>query len=215
MLIITMATNGKPSEQVFGCIGCERIAPVTDYKLVTAGEDGDTAITTLLGYSRWTEEAFGLCARLMARHPRNPEIDAAKSTQLCSSIYLGRAVETARLLEQVNAKFEDGMLHVSFHDEAVRRECTQPARDKYLHRSDLLIHAARVAIWGKDEEPPIPAPLTDVPVVANDSELPYVLARDIPTFARRHFERRFSGSTVTRPDTFSATDWWSFIGGRK
>lgn len=30
MLIITLATNGKPSEQVFGCIGCERIAPVTD-----------------------------------------------------------------------------------------------------------------------------------------------------------------------------------------
>lgn len=214
MLIITLATNGKQSEQVFGCIGCERIAPVTDYKLVTAGAVGDTAITTLNDYSRWTEEAFGLCARLLARHPRDPRIDAP-GTQLCSSIYLGRNVETARLLEQVNANFEDGMLHVSFHDEAVRRECAQPARDEYPHRLDLLVHAARLAVWGKDDEPPIPAALTDVPVVVDDCELPYVLARNIPTFARRHFERRYIGCTVPRPDAFFATDWWSFIGGRK
>ena len=214
MLIITMAANGEPSKQVFGCVGCERIAPVTDYQLVTAGEDGDTAITALLGYSRWTEEAFGLLARLLARHPRNSKMDAL-GTRLRSSIYLGRTPETARLLEQVDANLVDGTLSVSFQDEFGRRVRTHPARDGYLHPFDLLIHAARLAVWGKDEEPPIPAPLTDVPVVVEEGVLPYVLARDMPAFARRHFERRYIGRTVPRPDAFYANDWWSFIGGTK
>lgn len=214
MLIITLAANGEPSEHVFGCIGCERITPVNDYQLVTAGANGDTAVTALLAYSRWTEEAFGLLARLLARHPRNSKMDVL-GTRLCNSIYLGRNPETARLLEQVDASLMDGTLSVSFQDEFGRRVSTHPARDGYLHPFDLLIHAARLAVWGKDEEPPIPAPLTDVPVVVEEGLLAYVLARDMPALARRHFERRYIGRTVPRPGAFYANDWWSFIGGTK
>ena len=94
MLIVTLASCDQASEQVFGCTGCERISPVNDYQLVAANGAGNHRITTLADYSRWTEPAYALLARLLRYHPRGSAVDAPW-TSLRSTIHLGQSVATA------------------------------------------------------------------------------------------------------------------------
>ena len=87
------------------------------------------------------------------------------------------------------------------------------ARKRYAHPLDMLEHAERLTIWLTDVEPPIPPPLTEVPI-RSDGGQPYVLAADIPEFPRRFFEQRRVGCTVPMTGAYYASDWWQFIGGR-
>ncbi len=212
MLIITMAANGEPLEQVFGCVGCEQIAPVNDYQLVELGGNNDTRITTLSAYSRWTEPAYALLARLVRHHPRDPEV-AAPETHLRSTIYLGQSLANRRPVERLEARIIDGYLHAFHEDDLGTRSVKQGVRPGYAHPVDMLEHAVRLALWRADSEPPIPPPLTEVPI-HGDGGQQYVLVRDIPEFPRRFFEQRRRGCTVPMPGAYYAGDWWQFIGGR-
>ena len=212
MLIITMATNGEQFEQVLACLGCEQIAPVNDYHLIASDSAGETTITRLNDYSRWTEPAFALLSRLAKLHPR--DLGAAEpGTHLRSTIYLGRNLETARPIERLDARIVEGHLQASIEDDFGMRRSKQAARKSYTHPLDMLEHAARLAIWLTDVEPPIPPPLTEVPI-RDDGGQPYVLAADIPAFPRRFFEQRRLGCTVLMTGAYYASDWWQFIGGR-
>ena len=71
MLIITMAANEERFEQGLACLGCDQIAPVNDCHFITSSSAGETTITTLNDYSRWTELAFALLSRLATLHPRD------------------------------------------------------------------------------------------------------------------------------------------------
>lgn len=215
MLIVTMAANGERFEQVLACLGCENIAPVNDYHFIASDSAGETTITTLNDYSRWTEPAFALLSRLATLHPRDlraPE----PGTHLRSTIYLGRNFETARPIERLDARIVEGSLHASMEDEFGMRRGRQAARKRYAHPLDMLEHAARLALWLVDAEPLIPPPLTEVPIRHDDNGggPPYVLATDIPDFPRRFFEQRRLGCAVPMPGAYYASDWWRFIGGR-
>lgn len=212
MLIVTMAANGERFEQVLACLGCEQVAPVNDYHFIASDSAGETTITTLNDYSRWTEPAFALLSRLATLHPRDP--GAAKpGTHLRSTIYLGSNLETARPIERLDARIVEGNLHASIEDDFGMRRGRQAARKRYEHPLDMLEHAARLAIWHADVEPPIPPPLTEVPIRGDDGH-PYVLAADIPAFPRRFFEQRRLGCTVPMTGAYYASDWRQFIGGR-
>ena len=212
MLIITMAANGEQFEQVLAWLGCEQIAPVNEYHLIASDSAGVTTITRLNDYSRWTEPAFALLSRLATLHPR--ELGAAEpGTHLRSTIYLGRNLETARPIERLDARIVEGSLHASMEDDFGVRRGKHAARRSYTHPLDMLEHAARLALWLADVEPPIPPPLTEVPI-RGDGGRPYVLARDIPEFPRRFFEQRRLGCTVPMPGAYYAGDWWQFIGHR-
>ena len=212
MLIITMAANGERFEQVLACLGCEQIAPVNDYQFVASDSAGETTISTLNDYSRWTGPAFALLSRLVTLHPR--DLGAAEpGTHLRSTIYLGRNLETARPIERLDALIVEGHLQASIEDDFGMRRGKQAARKKYANPLDMLEHAARLAIWLYDVEPPIPPPLTEVPI-RGDGGQRYVLAADIPDFPRRFFEQRRLGCTVPMPGAYYAGDWWQFIGGR-
>ena len=212
MLIITMAANGERFEQVLACLGCEQIAPVNDYHFIASNSAGETTITTLNDYSRWTEPAFALLSRLATLHPR--ELGAAEpGTHLRSTIYLGRNLETARPIERLDARIVEDSLQSSIKDDFGMRRGRQGARKRYAHPLDMLEHAARAAIWHADSEPPIPPPLTEVPIHVDGGQQ-YVLAKDIPEFPRRFFEQRRQGCTVPMPGAYYAGDWWQFIGGR-
>ena len=212
MLIITMAANGEQTEQVLACLGCEQIEPVNDYQLIASDSAGETTITRLNNYSRWTEPAFALLSRLATLHPR--DLGAAEpGTHLRSTIYLGRNLETARPIERLEARIVEGHLQASIEDDFGMRRGKQAARKSYTHPLDMLEHAARLAIWLADVEPAIPPPLTEVPIRDNGGQ-PYVLAADIPEFPRRFFERRRLGCTVPMTGAYYASDWWQFIGGR-
>ena len=212
MLIITMAASGEPLEQVFGYIGCEQIAPVNDYQLVAPSGADDTCITTLSAYSRWTEPAYALLARLVRHHPRDPEA-APPGTHLRSTIYLGQSLSGGRPVERLEARIVDGNLHVSHQHDFGKHYVEQPVRPGYPHPVDMLEHAARLATWLTDAEPTIPPPLTEVPI-RDSGGRQYVLAEDIPTFPRRVFEQRRLGCTVPMLGAYYARDWWQFIGGR-
>ena len=71
MLITTMAANGERFEQGLACLGCDQIAPVNDCHFITSSSAGETTITRLNDYSRWTEPAFALLSRLATLHPRD------------------------------------------------------------------------------------------------------------------------------------------------
>ena len=212
MLIVTMAANGEPLEQVFGCVGCEQIAPVNDYQLIVLNGDNDTRITTLSAYSRWTESAYALLVRLVRHHPRDPDV-AAPGTHLRSTIYLGQSLANGRPVERLEARIVDGYLHASHQDDFGTRRVKQTVRPGYAHPVDMLEHAARLALWLADAEPTIPPPLTEVPI-RDSGGRQYVLAEDIPTFPRRVFEQRRLGCTVPMLGAYYARDWWQFIGGR-
>lgn len=212
MLIITMAANGEPFEKVFGCVGCEQIAPVNDYQLVELDGNSDTRITTLSAYSRWTEPAYALLARLVRHHPRDPR-EAAPGTHLRSTIYLGQSLGNGRPVERLEARIVDGYLHASHQDDFDTRRVMQTVRPGYAHPLDMLEHAVRLVLWLADIEPPIPPPLTEV-AIHGDGGHQYVLAKDIPEFPRRFFEQRRRGCTKPMPGAYDAGDWWQFIGGR-
>lgn len=212
MLIVTLAGCGQASEQVFGCIGCEQISPVNDYHLVASNGVDDHHVTTLADYSRWTEPAYALLARLLRHHPRGSAVDAT-GPSLRSTIHLGQSVASGRPVERLEARIVDGCLQVTHHDGVHTRRVISPARAVYPQPVDLLEHAARIAVWRIDAEPPVPPPLTQVPI-HDDGGPPYVLAMDIPAFARRHFKQRRLGCTVPRMGAYHASDWWQFIGGR-
>ena len=212
MLIITMAANGEQFEQVLAWFGCEQIAPVNEYHLIASDSAGVTTITRLNDYSRWTEPAFALLSRLATLHPRDLGT-AEPGTHLRSTICLGRNLETARPIERLDARIVEGSLHASMEDDFGMRRARQAARTSYTHPLDMLEHAARLALWLADVEPPIPPPLTEVPI-CGDGGRPYVLARDIPEFPRRFFEQRRPGCTVPMPGAYYAGDWWQFIGHR-
>jgi len=212
VLIVTVSTDPSWSEWIFGCIGCERIAPVNEYLLVESGIAGAAGVTTLPDYSRWTEPACGLLARLVSRHPRNPRAEEAGAYLSCT-VYFGRKLDTARRIEHLDARIVGATLHASLADEFEVRRIEIAARKHYAHPLDLLEHAARVAVWGADEEPPVPPPLTGVPI-HDDGGQPYVLAKDIPTYPRRYFEERHVRCTTPPHDAYFAHDWYLFIGGR-
>lgn len=212
MLIVTLSTVEAQPEELLGCLGCKRIAPVTDYVFVESGTAIDTGATGLSGYSRWTEPAFGLLARLVCRHPRLRP-GAVAITLLTCTIHLGFRLEQARRIERLKARIQGGTLRVSLHDEFESRRTEAAVRARYAQPLDMLEHAARVAVWGSDEEPPIPPPLSEVPV-HDDLELKYVLAEDIPAHPRRFFGARYIGCTTQRRNAFYAHDWLHFIGVR-
>lgn len=211
MLIVTMAC-GQTSEQVFGCIGCEQISAVNDYQLVASSRGGDHCVTTLSGYSRWTEPAYALLARLLRHHPRASAVDAP-GPSLRSTIHLGQSLANGRPIERLEAHIVDGCVQTTHHDGVHTRRVQASARAVYPQPVDLLEHAVRIAMWRIDAEPPIPPPLTQVRIYY-DGGPPYVLAAEIPPFARRHFKQRRRGCTVPRTGTYYASDWWQFIGGR-
>jgi len=213
MLIITFAANDEPDEKVLGILGCERIAPVNDYELITTNSRGELVTTTLSGYSRWTEPAFGLLARLLRLHPRDSDL-RAPGARLQSTIYLGSDNATARVVERLEGHVEAGTLYVKCPDEFGTRERKGPARPAYGNPLDLLEHAARLAGWSKDAEPLVPKPLTEVPVYEGDGT-PFVLERDIPAFPLRHFRNRGVEVMASRRDAYFAQDWLQFIGSKK
>lgn len=66
MLIVTRPDTSNPPPEFIGVVGCERIAPVTDYQFVMAAWCGESVTTTLRGDLRWTEPTCGLLARLVS-----------------------------------------------------------------------------------------------------------------------------------------------------
>jgi hypothetical protein len=213
MLIVTVGVNREPVERLFGYIGCEQIAPVADYRLVATLVAGKELVTTLPGYSRWTEPAYALLARLIGLRLHAPPDTGLGGSHLRSTIYLGRDFCTARPIERLDGRIEGGYLLASIKGEVDSGVIRERVRSHYAHPLELLEHAARLAVWLADAEPPVPPPLTAVPV-HDDGGLPYVLAEDIPAFPRRAFERRRLGCTVPMAGAYYAHDWWSFIGGR-
>ena len=152
--------------------------------------------------------SLACCETTLAR----PGVEAP-GAHLRSTIYLGKSVAGGRSIGRLEARIVDGYLHASLTDDFGTGRVKHRVRPTYRHPLDMLEHAARLALWIADAEPPIPPPLTMVPI-QHDRGPPHVLAADIPSFALRHFELRRHGCTVPMLDAYSAGDWWHFIGGR-
>lgn len=209
MLIVSVTPKGGPS-QVLGVLGCARLQPVASYAwLRPVGEDYCFEVV-LKGYSRWSEPAAGLLARLLARRPasaaRLPLVQALRCQLL-----IGRHVSTARPVEQLDVSLANGKLRTLHRDELSAHRKTAAARAEYASLDDLVVHAARVSVWGSDAEPPIPPALTAVPV-REVNGVQVVFEADIPDHARRHFARRRDGCSVPIPGAYYAHDWLHFIG---
>jgi hypothetical protein len=210
MLIVTLPGGGQPAPHVFGCIGCNLIAPVTAYQLVQARSKNATVVTSLDDYSRWTEPAFGLLARLLSRRGSGASERESDGAVDCA-ILLGRDLYTSRPIERLVGRVEDGLLHVSLSSELGAHVDAQPARSHYARVGDLIEHAARIAVWGADAEPPMPPPLTAVPIRYGDGA-PHVLEADMPPHPRRYFVARQAGRTQPDAGAHFARDWRAFIG---
>lgn len=210
MLVVTLIDSAGAST-VLGVLGCKRIAPVADYVWASVSETAVTPVATLHDYSRWTEPAVALMARLLAVAPRD-KTDWPLVERFTCELRFGSRHGPGRLVESIHAVVENKLLDVTLHDELGERSTRGPARASYAGLAELLIHAARLATWGEDIEPPIPESLTAVPVHTDESGTAHVFECDMPTYVRRHFVARRVGCTQPKTGAFYASDWNDFIG---
>ncbi len=212
MLIITIDTSMPPGNTVLGVIGCAQIAPVTDYRLIQTGLKGRTVETELQGYSRWTEPAVGLLARMLSR-VEGDVIEHPFSEQFCCKLHIGRCLENGRVIEQIDGRIGGGMLYLDVSDSLSRRAVKAPVRGAYRSLNALVEHATRLAAWDADHEPPIPESLTTVPIRQDPGDgYAYVLEADIPPHPRAHIADRKVGGTQPKPGAYFAHEWLAFIG---
>lgn len=214
MLIVAMSTKLGTPESPLGAIGCSRIAPVTDYSLLTRDAAGGEHRVSLECYPRFAEPAFALVVRLFAKVPEEHRVRAVEPLEYVSaSVHLRSGHQTIRLLEHLVVVRDGDRVAVQYANEFDDKEVDARARDAYPSALDLLEHGGRVALWGGDLLPPAPPPLTSVPIkVLRGHELVY--EQDIPAFARQHFVARSLRRAVPKPGTFYAEDWRQFIGER-
>lgn len=209
MLFVSTTQEGQPP-QVLGAIGCMRLRPVTDYVWLRPFEEHYQVEVVLRDYSRWSEPATGLLARLLARRPADGPRQPALRHFQCQML-VGRDVEHARVVEQLAVFVVGETLATELRDELSSRRRTTKRRAEYASLDDVLVHAARVSVWGSDEEPPIPTPLTEVPI-RKVRGMDVVLESDIPAHPRKHFAHRCEGSTVPFAGAVFAHSWLNFIG---
>lgn len=213
MLIVTLIDSNGAST-VLGVLGCERIAPVADYIWASVSNGTVTPVATLRAYSRWTEPAAALLARLLAIAPGD-KTDWPLVERFTCEVRLGSRYGTGRLIESIDVVTELDYVHVTHRDELGEHSTRGPARAHYASLAELLTHAARLAVWGVDIVPPIPEPLTTVPVHKDDCGHAYVLERDMPEHVRRHVVARKVGCTQPKLGAFFEWDWTSFIGASR
>lgn len=211
MLIVTVTTDCGPA-QLLGAIECLAIAPIADYRWHSSLARDGVVQASLDNYSRWAEPAAALMARLLARRP----VDAPRlppASEVTCELFIGQSVAAKRPIERVTARIDGSILCASHSDEQAGQTDFGARRAEYSSLEDLLIHAVRLSLWGDDEEPEVPPPLTTVPIRSIDG-VSVVLVADIPAYPRRQFVRRRDGCTVPFPNAFFAHDWFDFIGGR-
>jgi hypothetical protein len=209
MLIITLSALGTQAN--LGVVGCDEITSVSTYHWASIDEDTVTTRASLQGYSRWTEPAAGLVARLLCMVPNDHLAWPLLAKFRCDISMAGRR-GPGRLLESLEVSLKAGVLRVAFRDEYRQLRREGQARARYDRLTDLLVHAIRLALWGADAEPCIPPPLTSVPVHTDDAGTRYVLEEEIPEHPRAHFVARHSGGTQPYFGAFYAWDWEGFIG---
>lgn len=209
MLFVSIIEQDRPPH-VLGAIACIRLQPVTDYVWLRPFEEHYQVEVVLRDYSRWSEPATGLLARLLARRSADAVRKPLVQGFTCQ-LRVGQHVDRTRLIEQLDVTLVGPELSVVHRDELVIDRKTAPRRDEYATLDSLLVHAARLSAWGADTEPPIPAPLSQVPIRELHGQQ-VVFEVDMPLHARRHFLHRHQGSSVPRPDFFYASDWLAFLG---
>lgn len=212
MLLIAMNTEMGTPEHPVGAVGCDRITPEADYTLLVRNFDGTACQCRLENYPRWTEPAVALVVRLLAQLPaeRRSCIDGPVE-YVGASVYLRSGLETTRPLEHLVVRRQSNRIVVEHADEFDSREVIAASRDEYRTPLDLMEHGGRLAVWGSDTIPPMPAPLTTVPVELVGG-MSIVHERDIPGFVRPHFVARMRGRPAPQRGCFFATDWHRFIG---
>ena len=211
MLTCQVITTGAPP-LVLGYIGCLSIAPLSTYSFTRADGTSLEPLAQVHEYARWSESAFGLLARLLCLLPLN-ERPWGYLPQFICELRLGSS-SWSRRIEYLKVQVNSDSLSVELRDELWCHRATALAAVEYAGLVDVLLHAARIAVWGVDEQPPIPAPLTSVPVHRTQDGVAYVLEQDMPPHARRHFLR---AQATSNPEALPqgahrATDWLRFAG---
>ena len=197
-----------------GYIGCPVIAPLAPYSWARPDDHAWMPVVTIHDYARWSESAFALLARMLERLPQSERRWPAASELTCR-LLLGSSPRHSRQIEQLTVTVRAPHVSVELRDNYHVHTASTPARPSYEGLVDVLIHAARVAVWGVDAEPPLRPPLTSVPTHRTDGGLAYVLEADLPTHARRHFaaRQRHVHNPALPAGAHVATDWLRFVGG--
>lgn len=213
MLILGIRTPGHQWHTV-GYVWCHAIAPVANYTLGVPAQDGDAGERAhLRDYSRWSEPACALVARLLAAARGSVDTLAAPAPHRCElDVRIGPDFARSRRIEHVHAHRSNGSLSAARTDEHTRAEHRGVERQEYANLASLLEHACRLAAWGSDVEPPIPEPLSKVPLHRGPGDRPVVRADDIPAHPRLHFEASRIGATQPAHGLYYAHDWFAFIG---
>jgi hypothetical protein len=211
MLTCQVITRGA-QPLVLGYIGCIRVAPLSTYSFTRPSGSLWEPIAEVHEYARWSESAFGLLARLLRLLPLN-ERPWKYLPQFTCELCLGSS-SWSRRIEHLKVQVNSDRLSVELRDELWCHRATALAAGEYADLVDVLLHAARIAVWGADEQPPIPAPLTSIPVHRTSGGVACVFEHDMPPHARRHFLRKQAG--VERESlpagAHRVADWYDFIG---
>lgn len=211
MLVCSATAGGVPF--TLGYIGCPFISVLAPYTFARADDPGWTTLATIEDYPRWAESAFGLFARLLARLPPEERRWPCAPAATCR-LLIGRSGTHSREIERLTVTLKPPHLRVQAHDEAHEYQATAPMRPSYDGLVDVFVHGARIAVWGMDEEPPLPPPLTSVPTHRTSEGLAYVLEEELPAHPRRHFCTRQVGARDKRlpAGAHSVADWLRFVG---
>jgi len=131
MLIrVTRVANGQWNLAAY--VWCDEIASVTDYTLGLPSDTGrPQEVARLERYSRWSEPASGLVARLLTRS--SPGTLAVPAPGICElEIRIGRDLKHSRQVESLTATRLKGRLQVSLFDDLSRVECSGEGRQPTL-----------------------------------------------------------------------------------
>jgi hypothetical protein len=194
-----------------GQLVTRRIAPVADYQLIgrSAKEVRDGVISEHERYSRWTEPGLCLFARLLERSAKNFLSEPLDTPVMTVTLSVGREALQSTAVETLVVQRKDdeclAVLSTNVRKDLVWIDAV--SADQSL-RSALLQVFAWVFRW-HPRMPPVPAPLTSVPIQKSAAG-PVVALGDIPQHARAHFVQQLG--LTHWPAVVPAFLWLYWIG---
>lgn len=188
-MFISITTRPGGPETTIGWVTVDRHSPVATYTLCTAAQDG-SLIEADLEYSRWSEPAVALVARCYALLPAPSLLVGLESTGFLGvALSFGRAPGVRQPIERAYCWEYQSRVVVDWHDGAEPAETVTSASVGATDVSCVLLQTLTLEAWHTDAIPPVPPPLSDIPVVTHNGRRGVRLA-GVPRHARRHLERR-------------------------
>lgn len=211
MLTCAIIPRGEPPF-VLGHIGCLSLAPQATYSFIRADSTLLEPVAQVHDYSRWSEPAFGLLARLLRRLPFDERAWRYMPRFTCELRVASTSCSFR--VEHLIVDVSSDRLNVELRDVAGGHRASALAALDYADLVDVLLHAARIAVWGVDEQAPLPAALTLIPLRRTNEGAAYVLEADIPPYPRKHFQLhwREAQNEQLPAGARSAEEWLRFIG---